>query len=71
MQENLNIFWILLCSVLVFIMQAGFLCLESGLTRHKNSINVAIKNLSDFCLTTLLFWLFGFGLMFSDMSSNR
>ena len=45
-------------------MQAGFLCLESGLTRRKNSINVAIKNLADFCLTTVVFWVVGFGLMF-------
>ncbi len=54
----------MLCAALVFVMQAGFLCLESGLTRRKNSINVAIKNLADFCLTTIVFWLFAFGLMF-------
>lgn len=61
---NIDLLWIYLCSGLVFIMQAGFLCLESGLTRRKNSINVAIKNLADFCLTTVVFWLVGFGLMF-------
>ena len=63
-QQSLDILWIIICSVLVFIMQAGFLCLESGLTRRKNSVNVAIKNLADFCLTTIVFWLLGFGLMF-------
>ncbi|NCF18652.1 MAG: ammonium transporter [Haliea sp.] len=63
-QLKLDLLWIYLCSGLVFIMQAGFLCLESGLTRRKNSINVAIKNLADFCLTTVVFWLVGFGLMF-------
>ncbi|MEH6549837.1 MAG: ammonium transporter [Pseudomonadales bacterium] len=63
-QLNIDLMWIYLCSALVFIMQAGFLCLESGLTRRKNSINVAIKNLADFCLTTVVFWLVGFGLMF-------
>jgi Amt family ammonium transporter len=63
-QQNLDILWIILCSGLVFLMQAGFLCLESGLTRRKNSINVAIKNLADFCLTTVVFWVVGFGLMF-------
>jgi len=62
--SNLDLMWIYFCSALVFIMQAGFLCLESGLTRRKNSINVAIKNLADFCLTTVVFWLVGFGLMF-------
>lgn len=56
--------WILLSASLVFLMQAGFLCLETGLTRTKNNINVALKNLVDFGLTTLLFWLFGFALMF-------
>ena len=54
----------MLSAALVFLMQAGFLCLESGLTRRKNSINVAVKNLADFCLTTIVFWLFAFGLMF-------
>ena len=63
-QLNIDLLWIYLCCALVFIMQAGFLCLESGLTRRKNSINVAIKNLADFCLTTVVFWLIGFGLMF-------
>jgi Amt family ammonium transporter len=45
-------------------MQAGFTCLESGLTRSKNSINVAIKNITDFGISTILFWSFGFGMMF-------
>ncbi len=64
MENSVDVLWIMLCSALVFVMQAGFLCLESGLTRRKNSINVAIKNLADFCLTTIVFWLFAFGLMF-------
>ena len=59
MTPQIDILWVAICSALVFIMQAGFLCLESGLTRSKNSINVAIKNLADFCLTTVVFWLFG------------
>ena len=47
--------WVLLCSGLVFLMEAGFTCLESGLTRTKNSINVAIRNLTDvgFSVVTL------------------
>jgi Amt family ammonium transporter len=66
MQQQLDFLWIIICSALVFIMQAGFLCLESGLTRRKNSINVAIKNLADFCLTTFVFWLFSFAIMFGS-----
>ena len=38
-QANLDIFWLLICAILVFIMQAGFMCLETGLSRSKNSIN--------------------------------
>ena len=56
--------WVLICSGLVFLMQAGFMCLESGLTRSKNSINVAIKNLADFGISLTLFWAFGYGIMF-------
>ena len=45
-------------------MQAGFLGLEAGLTRTKNAINVAIKNLADFGVSVVVFWLVGFGIMF-------
>lgn len=62
--ETIDILWILLCSGLVFLMQAGFMCLESGLTRSKNSINVAVKNFTDFGLSVSLFWAFGFAVMF-------
>ncbi|MCP4114690.1 MAG: ammonium transporter [Desulfobacteraceae bacterium] len=65
-QFNLNMIWVLVSAVLVFFMQAGFMCLESGLTEAKNSINVAIKNLADFVIATLLFWGVGFGIMFGD-----
>ncbi len=58
--------WLLISSALVFLMQAGFLCLESGRIRSKNSINVAAKNISDFIVSSTLFWLFGFALMFGD-----
>lgn len=63
-QLNIDLLWIYLCSGLVFIMQAGFLCLEIGVTRRKNSINLAIKNLVDFCLSAVVFWVVGFGLMY-------
>jgi Amt family ammonium transporter len=58
--------WLLIASILVFFMQAGFLCLESGQTRSKNSINVAAKNISDFIVAALIYWVFGFALMFGD-----
>ena len=56
--------WVIDCAILVFIMQAGFMCVESGLSRHKNSINVALKNAADFGVSVVVLWLFGFGLMF-------
>ena len=65
-----DIFWMLLAGALVFMMQAGFMCLESGMTRSKNSINVAIKNMTDFAVSFVLFWAFGFGLMFGVSQSG-
>ena len=59
-----DIVWILTSSVLIFMMQGGFLCLEAGLTRTKHSINVAIKNLTDFAISVIIYWLVGFALMF-------
>lgn len=56
--------WVLICAGLVFMMQPGFMCLESGLTRSKNSINVAVKNLADFGISVALFWMFGYAVMF-------
>ncbi len=64
MHSSLNILWMLLSAALVFLMQPGFMCLESGLTRSKNSINVAIKNLADFCFSVCGFWAIGYGIMF-------
>ena len=55
---RIDIMWIVLCTALVLFMQAGFCCLESGMIRSKNSINVAIKNLTDFCTAALVFWAF-------------
>ncbi len=60
----LDSLWVIIAAILVFLMQPGFMCLESGLTRSKNSINVAVKNLTDFIISVLSFWLFGYGLMF-------
>lgn len=71
MEKNaFDILWVLFAAALVFLMQAGFLCLETGLTRSKNNINVAIKNLADFAVSTLLFWLAGFALMFGATANG-
>lgn len=47
-------------------MQTGFLCLEAGTTRSKNRINVTIKNLTDLCVSVIIFWAVGYGLMFGN-----
>lgn len=59
-----DVLWLLIAACFVFLMQAGFLCLESGRTRSKNNINVAAKNMIDFLISVSIFWIFGFGLMF-------
>ena len=56
--------WVAVCGSLVFFMQPGFQMVESGLTREKNSINVAIKNLTDIGISLFVYWLFGFAIMF-------
>ena len=60
----LDFVWVAVASAMVMFMQAGFCMLESGMSRTKNSINVAIKNLIDLCVSGLLYWFVGFGLMF-------
>ena len=60
-----SLIWIIISAALVFLMQAGFLCLETGLTRSKNNINVAIKNMADFGISTVLYWAFGFVSIFN------
>lgn len=62
--SHADLLWLVLCSVLVLFMQAGFLAIEAGLTRTKNSINVAVKNLTDFGLASAVFTLAGHGIMF-------
>lgn len=64
LQSNLDHVWTMTAAGLVFMMQAGFLLLEAGQVRSKNSVNVAQKNLVDFILSTVAFGLVGFALMF-------
>lgn len=64
LQNNLNIVWTLVAAVLVFFMQAGFAMVEAGFTRAKNAVNILMKNLMDFSIGSLAFFLVGFGVMF-------
>jgi hypothetical protein len=48
---QIQMLWTLACGALVMFMQAGFTCLESGSVREKNSVNVAVKNITDLCVS--------------------
>jgi len=67
---NIDLLWMLICAILVFMMQAGFMCLESGIIRNKNNINVALKNVSDFGISIVCFWTIGYGVMFGVSKSG-
>ena len=58
--------WVLIASALIYFMQAGFALCEAGLTRAKNTGNILMKNMMDFCIGTPCYWLGGFGLMFGS-----
>ena len=57
--------WVVIASVLVFSMQAGFALVESGFTRSKNAANIMMKNFMDYSIGALVFFVFGFSLMFN------
>jgi Amt family ammonium transporter len=61
--------WVLIAAVLVFFMQAGFALVETGFTRAKNACNILMKNLMDFSVGTVIFWIMGFGIMFGAGNS--
>lgn len=62
--SGIDTVWVLLAAILIFMMQMGFASVEVGFTRSKNTANILMKNLLDFCFGSLLFWLFGFRIMF-------
>lgn len=64
LKDNLNALWTCIAAFLVFWMQAGFALVETGLTRAKNTCNILMKNLMDFALGSIAYWVVGFGVMF-------
>ena len=60
----INTIWTLIAAFLVFFMQPGFAMVETGFTRAKNAANILMKNLLDFSIGSIAFWLIGFGIMF-------
>lgn len=63
-QTNLDHVWTMTAAALVFLMQGGFLLLEAGMVRSKNSINVAQKNIADMVLAVVIFGAVGYMFMF-------
>lgn len=57
-------FWLFFGGVLVFFMQTGFAMVETGFTRAKNAGNIIMKNVADFLLGSIIYWLIGYGLMY-------
>ena len=66
LQIALDTLWVLLTGFLVFFMNLGFAMVESGLCRAKNTVNILAKNFIVFAVSSLAYYLLGFGLMFSD-----
>ena len=60
----LNTLWVLVAAFLVFFMQAGFMGLEAGFARSRESVNIMMECIFDTCLCGLLYWAFGFAFQF-------
>lgn len=66
----LDTLWVATSTILVFWMQAGFALVEVGSVRVKNSQNILFKNLFDICITTVLWWLLGYGMAYGESRGN-
>jgi ammonium transporter, Amt family len=60
----LNTMWTLMAAFLVFFMQAGFMMLEAGFARTRETVNILLEGIVDTCLCGILFWAWGFAFMF-------
>ncbi|MBP9913824.1 MAG: ammonium transporter [Opitutaceae bacterium] len=69
LRTGLDTVWVLVAGMLVFWMNAGFALVESGLCQSKNCVNILAKNFIVFAISTVSFWVLGWGLMFGDGNS--
>jgi Amt family ammonium transporter len=69
LRTDTDILWTVIAAILVFFMQAGFALVEAGFTRAKSAANIIMKNMMDFCVGSLAFWLVGASLMFGGHNS--
>ena len=65
-QVAMDTLWTTIAAMLVFLMQPGFAMIEGGFTRAKNVVNIMMKNVGDFSMAVLGFWILGFGIMFGN-----
>ncbi|MHA7110367.1 ammonium transporter [Sunxiuqinia elliptica] len=63
---SINNIWVLVAAFLVMFMQPGFAMVEAGFTRSKNTANILTKNLVDFSVGSLIFWLVGYTIMYGE-----
>jgi Amt family ammonium transporter len=63
---SLDVVWLFIGAILVFIMQAGFALVETGLTQAKNATNITMKNVMDFCFGAIVYWAVGWGFMYGQ-----
>ena len=68
---SINNVWVLVATFLIMFMQPGFAMVEAGFTRSKNSTNILTKNLVDFSLGAILFWVIGYTIMFGEDIGDR
>ncbi len=67
--RGVDTMWVLLTAFLVFFMQAGFGMVEAGFIRAKNACNILTKNFLDYCVASVMFYLFGYAFMFGHGNS--
>src|SRR5258708_37360737 len=60
----INTVWVLVAAFLVFCMQVGFVLLEAGFARSRESVNILVEGIADTCICGVTFWLWGFAFMF-------
>jgi Amt family ammonium transporter len=61
---GLDTVWVMVAGMMVFFMNLGFGCVESGFARAKNTVNILSKNFVVFAVTSIFYWLIGWGIMF-------
>lgn len=66
----LNVVWTMIAAILVYFMQAGFALVETGFTRAKNANNILMKNMMDFVIGTLFYFVLGFSIMFGTSAGG-